>query len=65
MGQYDAQSKVFTYEWEQELVPGLKRKHRKIVHLIDPNQYREEYYEDQNGSLKKTRELIYSKAMAK
>ncbi|WP_158552629.1 DUF1579 family protein [Spirosoma telluris] len=65
IGQYDAQTNAFMYEWERELLPGLKQKNRKVLHLIDPNQYSEEYYEDQNGSLKKTRELIYTKTMAK
>ncbi|WP_461074108.1 DUF1579 family protein [Spirosoma horti] len=65
IGQYDAQTKVFTYEWEREVLPGVKQNNRKVVHLIDPNQYREEYYEGQNGSSKKTRELIYTKTIAK
>ncbi|GAB3227135.1 DUF1579 family protein [Spirosoma arcticum] len=65
IGQYDAQTKVFTYEWEREVLPGVRQNNRKVVHLIDPNQYSEEYYEDQNGRPKKTRELIYTKTMAK
>lgn len=65
IGQYDAQIKVFTYEWAREVLPGVKQNNRKVVHFIDPNQCSEKYYEDQNGSSKKTRELIYTKIMAK
>ncbi|WP_198174871.1 DUF1579 family protein [Spirosoma arboris] len=65
IGQYDVKTNVFTYEWEQELVPGLKQKNRKVVHIMNPNQYSEEYYEDQQGSLKKTRDLMYTKTIAK
>lgn len=65
MGQYDAQTNVFTYEWERELLPGSKQKNRKVLHIIDSNQYSEAYYEDQNGRPKKTRELIYTRTLSK
>lgn len=65
IGQYDAQASVFTYEWESELRPGVKQKNRKVLRLLDPGHYSEEYYEQQSGSSKKTRELLYTKTLAK
>lgn len=65
IGQYDAQTSLITYEWESELLPGVRQKKRKVLHLLDPDHYSEEYYEGQNGHPKKTRELLYTRSIAK
>ncbi|GAB4012771.1 hypothetical protein GCM10028808_29920 [Spirosoma migulaei] len=65
IGQYNAQTNVFTYEWESELRPGLPQKNRKLLRIIDPEHYTEEYYEQQNGIEKKVRELSYTRTTAK
>ncbi|WP_420155979.1 DUF1579 family protein [Siphonobacter sp.] len=65
IGQYDAQNSLITYEWESELLPGVRQKNRKVLHLLDPDHYIEEYYEQLNGHSKKTRELLYTKTIAK
>lgn len=65
IGQYDPQTSVIIYEWESELVPGVRQKNRKVLHLLDPDHYSEEYYEQQNGHSKKTRELLYTKTIPK
>lgn len=62
VGTYDAARKAFTYEWESELIPGLKQKNKRVLRIIDPSHYAEDYYEIRNGTEVKVRELVYTKA---
>ncbi|MDQ2769337.1 MAG: DUF1579 domain-containing protein [Bacteroidota bacterium] len=61
-GTYDAAKRAFSYEWESELIPGLKKKNRRVLRFIDTTHYAEDYYESQNGTDVKVRELVYTKA---
>ena len=62
MGTYDAAKRAFTYEWEAELIPGAKTKNKRVLRVLDATHYAEDYYESQNGSDVKVRELVYTKA---
>jgi hypothetical protein len=62
MGTYDAAKRAFTYEWEAELTPGAKTKNKRVLRFIDAMHYAEDYYESQNGTDVKVRELVYTKA---
>jgi hypothetical protein len=62
MGTYDAAKRAFTYEWEAELIPGTKTKNKRVLRFIDATHYAEDYYESQNGTDVKVRELVYTKA---
>ncbi|WP_461142496.1 DUF1579 family protein [Spirosoma pomorum] len=66
-GGYDPKTNSFTYDWDSELRPGLTRKNRKVLTVLDEFHYTEEYYEEQNGTStsKKVRELIYSRVPVK
>jgi hypothetical protein len=61
MGTYDATTKSFTYVWESELMPGLKRLNKRVVKIIDNDHYIEEYYEIRNGKAMKVRELDFAR----
>ncbi|AMJ66617.1 hypothetical protein AXW84_15165 [Hymenobacter sp. PAMC 26628] len=61
-GTYDAAKRAFTYESETELIPGAKTKNRRVLRFIDATHYAEDYYENQNGTDAKVRELVYTKA---
>lgn len=62
MGTYDAAKRAFTYEWEAELTPGTKTENKRVLRFIDAMHYAEDYYESQNGTDVKVRELMYTKA---
>jgi hypothetical protein len=60
-GTYEAATQSFTYEWEDELVPGQKQRHRRVLRVLNATQYAEDYYDLQNGVATKVRELRYTK----
>lgn len=61
-GTYDVATKSFIYTWESELIPGMKKKNRRVLKVIDATHYSEEYFEDQNGKETKVRQLDYTRA---
>ncbi|MCF0049305.1 DUF1579 domain-containing protein [Dyadobacter sp. LJ53] len=62
VGSYDKEKNAFTYEWETELVPGLKKANKRVLKIVDKQHYTEEYYELQNGNQVKIRELDFAKS---
>jgi hypothetical protein len=42
-GTYEATTHSFVYEWESELVPGQKQRHRRVLRVPDAMQYAEDY----------------------
>lgn len=64
-GSYNLETNSFTYDWESELRPSLKTKNRKVLTIVDDSHYTEAYYEEQNGTLKKVRDLSYVRVPAK
>jgi len=63
-GGYDPAAKAFVYEWDDELVPGMKTKNRRVLKMTDKDHYTEEYFEVQNGAEVKVRVLDYSRVNA-
>lgn len=62
IGSFDLEKKAFTYEWETELVPGIKKANRRVLKIVDSQHYTEEYYEMQDGHQEKIRELDFAKS---
>jgi hypothetical protein len=60
-GTYDLPTHSFTFDWDSELVPGMKKKNKRVLKVIDNTHYIEEFYEQQNGKDVKVRELDYEK----
>jgi hypothetical protein len=58
-GTYDSTTKSFTYDWESELITGLRKQNRRVLKIIDDDHYSEEYYEVHIGTRVKLRELNY------
>ncbi|GLU55206.1 hypothetical protein Dfri01_46670 [Dyadobacter frigoris] len=61
-GSFDKEKNTFTYEWETELIPGLKKTNRRVLRIIDMQHYIEEYFELQDGHQVKIRELDYTRS---
>lgn len=62
IGSFDAGKNAFTYEWEEELLPGAKTKNRRVLTIKDADHYAEEYFELRNGEWAKVRELDYARS---
>jgi hypothetical protein len=60
-GTYDPATRTFTYQTEEEPMPGVKKKARELVKLGDPNHYTLEWYEDQGGKEVKTMQISYTR----
>jgi|GEM_PF-1261344 len=60
-GSYDTKTKVFTYDWDTELVPGVRTKNRRLLRILDKDHYTEEFFEIRNNSPVKVRELDYTR----
>lgn len=60
-GVYDAVNKVFTYQAELEMIPGVKTKIREVIKIQDENHRTFEFYQDQNGTEMKTMEIKYTR----
>jgi hypothetical protein len=43
IGTFEAASHSFVYEWESELVPGQKQRHRRVPRMLNATQYDEDY----------------------
>lgn len=61
-GSFDSTKKEFTFDWENELLPGQVVKNRRILRITDTTHYVEEYFELQEGQYVKIRQLDYTKA---
>jgi hypothetical protein len=57
-GNYDSTKNTITFDYDQELVPGMKDKIREIVIFDDKDHYTLEYYHDENGEYVKDTEVI-------
>lgn len=60
-GSYDSATHTFTYEWDDELISGMKAHNWRVLTVTDQDHYTEEYFEDQNGTKKKVRQLNYTR----
>lgn len=60
-GNFDSAKQVFTYEWDDELIPGQTQKNRRILTINDANHYTEVFYELRNNEFVKVRELDYTR----
>jgi hypothetical protein len=64
-GTFDPAGQAFTYEWDDELIPGQAQKNRRILTIQDATHYKEEFYEMQGNAFVKVRELDYTKTTGK
>ncbi len=60
-GVYDAVNKVFTYQAEIEMIPGMKTKIREVIKVQDNDHRTFEFYEDRGGTDVKTMEIKYTR----
>lgn len=61
-GTYDPATKTFTYTAEMQMLPGMTRKVREVVKVIDKDHHTFEFYEDRGGKEVKTMEIAYTRA---
>lgn len=60
-GTFDPAKQAFTYEWNDELIPGQPNKNRRVLTIIDSDHYTEVFYELRNNEFVKVRELDYTR----
>lgn len=60
-GDYDPGKKQFTYTWEDLLMPATPVLNKRVLSIIDPDHYKEEYFEVSRGKETKVRELDYDR----
>ncbi len=60
-GTYDPGTKTFTYQAEEEMMPGMKTKVREVVKIVDRDHHTFEFYEDRGGQEAKTMEIDYTR----
>ncbi|MBA3832068.1 MAG: DUF1579 domain-containing protein [Chthoniobacterales bacterium] len=60
-GTYDPGTKTFTYQAEEEMMPGMKTKVREVVKIVDKDHHTFEFYEDRGGQETKTMEIDYTR----
>ncbi len=60
-GTYDPATKTFTYQAEEEMMPGMKTKVREVVTIVDKDHHTFEFYEDRGGQETKTMEINYTR----
>ncbi|QEM02591.1 DUF1579 domain-containing protein [Mucilaginibacter rubeus] len=60
-GNFDSAKQVFTYEWDDELIPGQIQKNRRILTINDASHYTEVFYELRNNEFVKVRELDFTR----
>ncbi|MHA4807800.1 DUF1579 family protein [Flavitalea flava] len=60
-GTYDINTKVITYDWDSELIPGVRTKNRRLLRIADKDHYIEEFFELRNNVPVKVRELDYTR----
>lgn len=61
-GTYDPATKTFTYTAEMQMLPGMTRKVREVLKVIDKDHHTFEFYEDRGGKEMKTMEIAYTRA---
>src|SRR5437667_6503395 len=64
-GTYDPATKTFTYTGEYEEMPGMKKKFREVIKLVDKDHHEFEMYEDRGTGETKSVEIHYTRAKAK
>jgi Protein of unknown function (DUF1579) len=64
-GTYDPATKTFTYTGEYEEMPGMKKKFREVIKLVDKDHHNFEMYEDRGTGESKSVEIHYTRARAK
>jgi uncharacterized protein DUF1579 len=64
-GYYDSTTKTITFDFEQELVPGIRDKVRELFIMIDKDHYTIEYYQKKNEKYIKATEVNYTRAKGK
>ncbi len=60
-GDYDPSTKTFTYNFEMEMMPGMKTAGREVIKVIDKDHHTFEWYENQGGQNVKTMEINYTR----
>lgn len=60
-GTYDAATKTFTYDGDYDIAPGVKRKVRETVKVIDKDHHVMEWFENRGGQEVKTMEISYTR----
>jgi len=60
-GSYDEAAKTFTYDGEEEMMPGTKTKVRQVIKIVDKDHHTLEWYEDHGGQQVKTMEIEYTR----
>ncbi|MDB5146729.1 MAG: hypothetical protein JWQ57_749 [Mucilaginibacter sp.] len=60
-GTFDQAKQAFTYEWDDELIPGQTNKNRRVLTINDANHYTEVFYDLRNNEFVKVRELDYTR----
>ena len=60
-GSYDSATKTFIYNTEIETSPGIKRKMRRLVKILDNDHYTEEFYAEHNGHEVKVTEMRFTR----
>jgi hypothetical protein len=57
-GTYDGPAKSLTYNYECEMMPGMKTKNRQVIKIIDNDNRTVEFWEDRGGKEVKTMEIV-------
>ncbi len=60
-GTFDPAAKTFTYHAECEMMPGKMTKVREVIKIVDKDHHTFEWYDDSQGSEKKTMEISYTR----
>lgn len=60
-GTYDPADKTFTYDFEMEMLPGMKTKARQVIKILDADHNQLDWYEMQGGKEIKTMEIDYAR----
>lgn len=64
-GDYDSTINTITFDYNEELVPGMKDKIRELFIIINKNRYTLEYYHEKNGMYVKDIEVNCTKVKGK
>ena len=64
-GTYDSTTKTITFDYEEELIPGMKDKTRELFIIYDKDHYTLEYYHQENGDYVKDTEVICTRVKEK
>ena len=64
-GTYDPATKTVTYTGEYEEMPGMKKKFREVIKLVDKDHHNFDMYEDRGTGETKSLEIHYTRAKVK